>query len=144
MKRGRLVIGFVVVAMLMSVVAEAQWVFVARKGLGVIRQMRSEHADVAAVILEANADSVYSKSLAAVQSNKNLQIIGKDDATKTLAFTDGERKVKMKVSALGDKVSEILVSANVIPGKGSSSSLVVENILAVCNEMKVECRPAKD
>jgi len=144
MKKLKPIAGFVMICVLISAVAEAQWVFVARKAMGKIRQMQSEQADVAAVILEAKADNVYKKAISTVQEKGNLQILGKDDAQRTFGFTDGERKVKMKVSELSDSVSEILITAAPAPGKESTSSLVVEKIMEVCKAVKVECHMAKE
>ncbi len=143
MKKIKPIVGLVLFALLVSSAAEAQWVFLARKGMGKIRQMQSDNADVAAVIIEAKADDVYAKALSTVQGKGNLQILGKDDAERTLGFTDGERKVKMKVSELGDKVSEILITAAPAPGKESTSSIVVEKIMEVCRAVKTECHLSK-
>ena len=144
MKTRGQIAGFVIIAMFISTIAEAQWVFVARKAMGRIKQMQSEHADVASVILEAKADNVYKKALATVSSNPKLKMLGKDDAQMTLGFAAGERKVKMKVSELGDNVSEILVSAAPAPGGESTSSLVVDRIMDVCRQVKTECHVGKD
>jgi len=105
------------IAMLVSVSAEAQWVFVARKAMGKIKQLQSEHADVATVILEAGAKNVYKKALATIEANPDLKIVKRDDAAMTLAFSEGKRKAMMKVEELGDKVSEILISASPAKGK---------------------------
>lgn len=129
-------------AMLFSTSADAQWVFVARKAMGKIRQLQSEHADVATVILEAGASDVYTKALATIKANQQLTIIKKDDASRTIAFSSGERKVQLKVEELGEHTSEILVSAS--PSAGADgSSIVVESILRVCKEVGAECRVDK-
>lgn len=126
--------------LLISATAEAQWVFVARKAMGRIKQMQSEHADVASVIIEAKADNVYKKALATVASNPKLKMLGKSDDNMTLGFAAGEQKVKMQVSELGDNASQILISASPAPGGGSTSSLVVEKIMEVCKAVNVECK----
>lgn len=126
--------------LLISATAEAQWVFVARKAMGRIKQMQSEHADVASVIIEAKAANVYKKALATVASNPKLKMLGKSDDEMTLGFAAGERKVKMQVSELGDNASQILISASPAPGGGSTSSLVVEKIMEVCKAVNVECK----
>lgn len=144
MKRVKLIAGFVVFAVLMSAAAEAQWVFVARKAMGRIKQMQSDHADVAAVILEAKAADVYRKAVSTIQANDQLKVLGKDDSQMTLGFAAGQRKVKMQVSELSDQVSEILISASPAKGGDSTSSIVVEKIMEVCKAVKVECRLAKE
>ena len=144
MKMIKRVAALSIIGIFLSPAANAQWVFVARKAMGKIRQMQSEHADVAAVILEAPADNVFKTALKTVNSKQNLRILENNSAAKEIAFTDGERKVKMQVSELSDHVSELLISANVIKGKQSTTSLVVEHTLKICKEMKVECQLSGD
>lgn len=139
MKRYLRIAALFVAAMLFSTSADAQWVFVARKAMGKIRQLQGEHSDVATVIIEANASDVYKKALATIKANKRLHIVKKDDASRTIAFSDGEKKAQLKVQELGEHASEILVSASP-SGSAGGSSIVVESILSVCKEVQVECR----
>ncbi len=143
MKRSALITSLVAIAMLVSVSAQAQWVFVARKAMGKIKQMQSDHADVAAVILEVGADAVYGKAISTIESRPNLSIIKKDNASRTVAFTNGETKAKMKVDELGDGVSEIMISAEPAKGGSGGASFIVERIMEVCKEVNVQCQLAK-
>ena len=95
MNKARRIVVLLAIAVFISAVAEAQWVFIARKAMGKINQMQSENADVAAVILEAKADNVYKKALSTVQGKGNLKILGKDDAERTFGFAAGQQKVKI-------------------------------------------------
>jgi hypothetical protein len=143
MKRTCLIVWLVAIAMLVSASAEAQWVFVARKAMGRIRQMQGGHADVAAVMLDAAADEVYGKALSTIEAGRGLKVTKKDGASRTVAFSDGERKAMLQVEELNEGVSEILISASPAEGGQGTGSLVVERIMEICKEVKVECRPAK-
>ena len=143
MRKIKQVAAVLMLALFLPSVTYAQWVFIAKKGMGLIRQMQSENTDVAAVLLQAKADNVYNTAVKTIQANPNLHIIKRSDADRTIGFTDGERIVNMKVTSLDDKVSDLLISSNVSSGKPGATSLVVENVLRICKEMKVQCSPEK-
>jgi hypothetical protein len=132
-------------------IAEAQWVLLGRKALGVINSLSSQgreregHGyDVAAVLLEANADKVYSTAVELLKGNPNLTINHREDAGREIEFTDGKLLVGMKVSKLEDHLSQLLISSVVTSGKPGGTSFVVEKIFQVCEKMAVQCMLAKD
>src|SRR5512139_215476 len=132
-------------------VAEAQWVFLGRKALGVIntlsnqgREKAGQGYDVATVLLEADADKVYSTAVDLLKGNPNVTINYREDAGREIEFTDGKILAGMKVSKLEDNLSQILISSTVTPGKSSSTSFVMEKVFQVCEKMGVHCTLAKD
>jgi hypothetical protein len=132
-------------------VAEAQWVLLGRKALGVInslssqgRQKEGQSYDVATVLLEADADKVYGTAVDLVKGNPNLTINYREDAGREIEFTDGKSLVGLKVSKLEDHLSQLLISSVVTPGKPGGTSFVVEKVFQVCEKMGVQCMLAKD
>ena len=144
----------VVLLFLSSSVAHAQWVFVARKALKTINsiagQMQSpspspgqgQAVDAATVLLEADADKVYATAVKLARENPELQILWQDTPRRAIAFSKGDQSASMKVSRLDDNLSQILVAETY--GKSGGTSLVVERIMRVCQQMGVECSHAQD
>jgi len=132
-------------------VAEAQWVLLGRKALGVINTLSSQGRekagqgyDVATVLLEADADKVYSTAIDLLKGNPNVTINYREDAGRVIDFTDGKLLVGMKVSKLEDHLSQLLISSVVTSGKPGGTSFVVEKVFQVCEKMGVQCMLAKD
>ena len=132
-------------------VAEAQWVLLGRKALGVINTLSSQGRekagqgyDVATVLLEADADKVYSTAIDLLKGNPNVTINYREDAGRVIDFTDGKLLVGMKVSKLEDHLSQLLISSVVTSGKPGGTSFVVEKVFQVCEKMGVNCALAKD
>ena len=132
-------------------VAQAQWVLIGRKALGAINRLTSQgHEkqgqgyDVATVLLEANADKVYSTAVDLLKGNPNVTINYREDAGRVIEFTDGKILAGMKVSKLEDNLSQLLISSTITPGQPSGTSFVVEKVLKVCEKMGVPCNLAKD
>ena len=132
-------------------VAEAQWVLLGRKALGAIntlssqgREKEGQGYDVATVLLEANADKVYSTAVDLLKGNPNVTINYREDAGRVIDFTDGKLLVGMKVSKLEDHLSQLLISSVVTSGKPGGTSFVVEKVFQVCEKMGVHCTVAKE
>jgi len=132
-------------------VAEAQWVLLGRKALGVINSLSSQGRekegqgyDVATVLLEADADKVYSTAVDLLKGNPNVTINYREDAGRVIDFTDGKLLIGMKVSKLEDHLSQLLISSVVASGKPGGTSFVVEKVFQVCEKMGVHCTVAKE
>lgn len=74
--------------------ANAQWVMVARAVSGQIQQMshkgdNGNGYDVATVVLEANADKVYSTALSALKSHPGITVTKNDSKKRRIDFTNG-------------------------------------------------------
>ena len=143
-----------VLLLLSSSVAQAQWVFVARRALKTINSIagqvqsaspgpgQGQAVDAATVLLEADADKVYATAVKLVKENPELQVLWQDDPRRALAFSKGDQSASMKVNRLDDNLCQILVAESY--GKPGGTSLVVERIMRVCQQMGVECSHAQD
>ena len=134
-----------------AAVAQAQWIFLGRKALGVVNRLVSQgHEkegqgyDVATVLLEADADKVYGAAVDLLQGNPNGTITHRDDPSRTVEFTDGRILAGIKVSRLEDNLTQLLISSTVTPGKPSGTSFVVERVFQVCQKMGVHCTLASN
>jgi hypothetical protein len=132
-------------------VAEAQWVLLGRKAIGIIntlsnqgREREGQGYDVAAVLLEADADKVYSTAVDLLKEKPNVTISYREDTGREIEFTDGKLLVALKVSKLEDHLSQLLISSVVTSGKPGGTSFVVEKVFRVCEKMGVQCMLAKD
>jgi len=131
--------------------AEAQWVFVARKALGAVNRLTSQGYekqgqgfDVATVLLEANADKVYSTAVDLLKANPSVTINYRQDAGRQIEFTDGKLLVGLKVTRFEDHLSQLLISSTGTSGKPGGTSFVVEKVFQVCEKMGVSCTLDKD
>jgi hypothetical protein len=140
-----------VMTMLAATAAEAQWALVAKRAIGRVEQMSQQSPqasgpsyDSAAVMLEAPADKVYAAVLTGVRNNtRGLKITREDSATRVVQFTNGEQIAGIKVSALSDTVSHLLVTSAHAGAQPNAAALVMDSVLRVCREMNVECKPAQ-
>jgi len=137
--------------MLFATMAEAQWALVAKRAIGRVEQMSQQSPqaggpsyDSAAVMLEAPADKVFAAVLTGVRNNtRGLKITREDSAALVVQFTNGEQIAGIKVSALSDTVSHLLVTSAHAGSQPNAAMLVMDSVLRVCKEMNVECAPAK-
>ncbi len=144
MKNFKLIAVILALIILASSTANAQWVFVARKAMGVIHKMQGQGNDIATVILEAPADKVYGAAMNSIKGNDKLSIVRHSDKSRTIEFSDGGRTATIKVNGVEEKLSEIVVSSGAPGSKADATPLVVDGILMVCKEMKAQCRVSED
>jgi len=148
-RRSLLVLG--TLTMLVATAAEAQWALVAKRAIGRVEQMSQQSPqaggpsyDSAAVMLEAPADKVFAAVLTGMRNNtRGLKITREDSAALVVQFTNGEQIAGIKVSALSDTVSHLLVTSAHAGSQPNAAALVMDSVLRVCKEMNVECAPAK-
>jgi hypothetical protein len=132
------------VALMMSAVsAQAQWVMAARAAAGRVQQMRDRSQDgsgfdVATVVLEANADKVYQTAIQNLSARTDIKITKQDARQRIVQFTNGAQIAGLQATPLGDKITQLVVASNLAPPP-DATSLVVQGVLRVCKEMKVEC-----
>lgn len=125
--------------------ADAQWVFLARRAVGRIEQMSQKAPDgktafdTATVIVDVPAARVYETVQKSLQAVAGITIISDDAPTRRVEFTDGARNAAIQSIALGDKLTQILVSSAHVAGPDATTSTIVERIIGVCRRMNVEC-----
>jgi len=140
-----------ILTMLVAIAAQAQWALVAKRAIGRVEQMSQQSPqaggpsyDSAAVMLEAPADKVFAAVLTGVRNNtRGLKITREDPSSLVVQFTNGDQIAGIKVSALSDTVSHLLVTSAHAGSQPNAAALVMDSVLRVCKEMNVECAPAK-
>jgi hypothetical protein len=152
-QRKKSILAFMMIV-LWTAAAQAQWVLAARAVAGRVEQMsdRSKDGhgfDVATVVLEANADKVYQTAIARLKTHPDITITKEDAKTRTVSFSKGAQVASLKATPLGDKITQLVVAATIsgdqtmpssLPGSPPGpASMVVEGILNVCKDMKMEC-----
>jgi hypothetical protein len=127
--------------------ADAQWVFVARKALGRIEQMREGQQsngrpgyDFATVLLDAPADKVYATALEVARKNAAVRVVMQDPAQRRFQIAEGDRTATFNVVHFNDEVSQIMIAGHAGPGEDSTTTRVVQAILRVCKEMGKHCQ----
>jgi hypothetical protein len=132
--------------LLFSGVASAQYVFLARKALGAVKQLTSPDQGyaVATVLLNADAEKVYRAAVRLVSESSRVRLVKKDDASRTVEFTDGHQSATLKSAYLQPDTTQLLVACFADKGKSVSPAPVVESILRICHEMNVPCEVSPD
>jgi hypothetical protein len=130
-------------------IAEAQWVMLARHAVGRVEQMSQKQDnngasyDTAAVMLEAPADKVFAAVQRGLQNRPELRITNEDSRQGLIQFTNGQQIAGIKVSALGDNLSHLLVTSAHSGQQANAAALVSDSVLRVCREMNVACSTAQ-
>lgn len=133
-------------AMLPFASAHAQWVFVARKALGRIEQMREGGRsgqpayDFATVILDAPADKVFATALELARKNTAVRVVMQDLGQRRFQIAEGDRTATLNVVPFSDDVSQLLIAGHAGPREDSTASRVVQAVLRVCKEMGKHCQ----
>ena len=142
------VVMFGLAALLAASIAEAQWVMVARRAVGRVEQMSQQQDnngasyDSAAVMLDAPADKVFAAVMRGLGNRADLKITKQDPGQGLVQFTNGQQIAGIKVSALGETLSHLLVTSAHSGTQPNAAALVSDSVLRVCQEMHVECSKA--
>lgn len=135
---------FAVLFALASTVVNAQWVMVGRKVVGRIssltqpRDAKSAGYDAATVVLDADAGKVYSTAVGLLEKNPKVVVTKKDDAKLTIAFKQGDWASEMRITEFGDHISQLLIVSGAGPGEASGTSVVLEAVKRVCDQLGVK------
>jgi hypothetical protein len=138
-------------ALCASSLAEAQWALLARRAIGRVEQMSQQSPqpdgasyDSAAVVIEAPAEKVYVAVLRGLANNtQGVKITSENAQARLVEFTNGQQIAGIKVSALGDDLTHLLISSAHRGNQSDAAALVLNSVLGVCAEMKVECSRAQ-
>jgi hypothetical protein len=144
------VVLFGLCALLVSEIAKAQWVMLARRAVGRVEQMSQQSPqpngpsyDSAAVMLEAPPDKVFATVVQGVRNRKDLNVVREDRGANLIQFTNGTQIAGIKVSALGDNLTNLLISSAHTGSQPNAAELVLNSVLRVCKDMNVECSQAR-
>lgn len=129
--------------------AQAQWVTLARRAIGRVEQLTQSQGkdgvsyDSAAVMLEAPADRVWATVVRNLHDRgQQLKITQEDPVARVVQFTNGSQIAGIRVSALGDNLTHLLVSSARTGEEHSASALVVNRVLQICAQMQLACEVA--
>lgn len=149
-KRDIVVAGIGAALLLVTSLAEAQWVMLARRAVGRVEQMSQQAPqsggasyDSAAVMLDAPADKVYAAVLGGVGGAQGIRITRQDAGERVVQFTNGQQIAGIKVSPLSDDLTHMLITSAHTGTQPDAAALVLNSVLRVCKEMNVECSQAK-
>jgi hypothetical protein len=135
--------------LLVAASASAQWVMVARAVSGRVQQMSHKPAsgagyDVATVVLEAKAEKVYATALSSLKSHPGITVTKNNDQQRKIDFTNGQQDASLQATPLGDKLTQLVIASNLTAAEPSATSLVVQGVMKVCAQLKVECTLVQD
>jgi len=138
------------VALVVSGMAEAQWVMLARRAVGRVEQMSQQspggggaNYDAAAVMLDAPAEKVFAAVVRGVKNAQGISVTREDTGEMLVQFTNGQQIAGIKVSSLGDNLSHLLISSAHSGNQPNAAELVLNSVLRVCKDMNVECSQAR-
>lgn len=139
-----------VALMLVSTLAEAQWVMLARRAVGRVEQMSQQAPqpngpsyDTAAVMLEVPADKVYAAVLNNLRNRQDLRITREDPSAQIVQFTNGQQIAGINVSPLGENLTHMMITSAHTGSQPDAAALVLNAVLRVCKDMNVECSQAR-
>ena len=94
-------------------------------------------------VLEAPADKVYAAVLKGLKNAQGITITREDAAENPVQFANGQQIAGFKLSALGDNLTHMMISSAHTGAQPDATVLVMNSVLRVCGEMKVECSKAQ-
>ena len=121
---------------------------VARAVSGQVQRMTNKSGngagyDVATVVLMANADKVYETALKSIQAHSDVTINSNDAKKREIKFSKGDQIASMQATPLGDKLTQLVVASNLV-GAPDATSLVVQGVMRVCDQMKIVCTQSQE
>lgn len=124
--------------------APAQWVMAGRAVANRIQRMTQQSGnggyDVATVVLEAAPDRVYETALKTLKANPGITVTKEDSKKGKLQFRKGNLVAGLQITPVAEKVTQLVIASSVgDEAHPSATPLVLEGVLRVCQEMKVEC-----
>lgn len=127
--------------------ANAQWVMAAHAAKNRVQRMtqKSENGnagyDMATVILEAAPSKVYDTTLEHLKTHPEITITRNDKDMGKIEFRRGHDVAGFQITALGEKLTQLIIVSNVgETSEPNAKPLVLDSVLRVCQEFKVECK----
>lgn len=130
----------VAVLLLFPSIAPAQAVFLARKALGLISRITDDvHGhETASVLLEGDADKVFSAAERIIRKKPENTILSTNQADRFISFKHGSLAISLKVARLQDDLAQILVVSSGGNTK-QDTTYVINGILHICEEVGAHC-----
>ncbi len=134
-----------IVLFLFPSVAPGQAVFLVKKALGLISHIadQTHRHETASVLLEADADKVFTSAEKIIRKKAENEILSTDTGDKSISFRHGDQAISIKVVRLQDDLTQVLVvsSGNNTP---RDTDYVVNGILRICKEVDAHCWVPKE
>ena len=93
----------------------------------------------ASVEINAPADKVWASVVSHVKARTDLTLTQQDPSSMLVQFSKGGQVAGVKVNAMGDNLSQLLISSAHTGTQQNAADLVVDAVLRICGEMKVQC-----
>jgi hypothetical protein len=90
-------------------------------------------------VLEAKADKVYATALSSLKAHPGITVTMNNDTVRKIDFTNGQQDASLQATPLGDKLTQLVIASNLTASEPSATSLVVQGVMKVCAQLKVEC-----
>ncbi len=148
--RARYVLAAAALLLLLSAtLVEAQWVMAGRAAKNRIERMTQKSAgggyDVATVVLEAAPARVYDKALKTLKANPGVSITKEDAKKGKIQFRKGQQVAGLQVSPRGEQETQLVIASSLGDAtQPSATPLVLDAVLRICKEVKVECSVQPD
>ena len=117
-----------------------QAVFFAKKALGLVSRITDQfHGhETASVLLEADANKVFTTAERINREKPGNEIISTDEASRIISFEHNGLAITLKVACIQDNLAQILVVAS---GNNATqdTDYAVNGILRVCKEIGAHC-----
>ncbi len=132
-----------------ATVIEAQWVMAGRAAKNRIERMTQKSStggyDVATVVLEAAPARVYDKAVKTLKATPDVTITKEDAKKGKIQFRKGQQVAGLQVSPRGEKETQLVIASSIADSTaGSATPLVLDAVLRICKEVKVECSVQPD
>ena len=143
----RLLIACVMVS-ISAGMADAQWLLLGRKVVGKVESIvqspdsskpQAPRYDIAIVALDAPAAKVYDTVIATVAEHPDYRYLQRNDAARSIEVTNGKKNAGVHVIALNDKLSQLIIASVIQPGETSPVPFALQNVLRICQKVKVTC-----
>ncbi len=146
--RARYAVAATLLLFSLAAAMEAQWVMAGRAAKNRIERMTQKSAgggyDVATVVLEAAPARVYDKAMKTLKANPDVSITKEDAKKGKIQFRKGQQVAGLQVSPRGDTETQLVIASSVGDAAPSATPLVLDAVLRICKEVKVECSVQPD
>jgi hypothetical protein len=95
--------------------------------------------EVATVMIEAPSDRVYATALAMLQKHADIEINNTDAKNQKIDFSKGEQHGTFQATSMAPNVTQLMIGVSIPQGMPSNTYQVVDGVMRVCTEMKVQC-----
>ena len=141
-----------VLAGLLPLSAEAQWVLVARHVIGRVQQVTQQQdapagqtaqqqiTQVATVVLDAPASRVYQVATNATNRNKEVTVVSNDPATMTINLKEGDQSATLNVTALNKNLSQLMIVGTAPAGENPQTTRIVNAVMRLCGDLGKTCQ----